>query len=212
MRTEVEVRNVQNIALSAKFGETGDLQHELRIKCVLDTGDMERILLMCKERVKSGAPIILMLVSPQAKMDLFVSQVDVEITGATRSAKRTPQPETVIEAPLLTEMVAIEDVNMTISEENGKDVFNCRIGELLGKADCPRDAILDVLMGQDVAHGFRLQDNAGLMVEQVEEFMTNKFPGTPALCRLLWALVNNSFDIPEDLDKPKRKKKEPVSV
>jgi len=201
----VEVRNVQNIALSAKFGETGDLQHELKIKCVLNTGDMERILLMLKERVKSGAPVIIQIASPQAKMDLFVSEVDYAAPKGKTSITNPEQKKAPEKTVAVLVMEAINDVDLLQDGDN----YSCRIGELLGKGDCPRDAILDVLMGQDVAHGFRIGES-GTIVEQIASYMREKFPPSDIMERLLWALANNDFNVPGDLSKPKRKAKDKI--
>jgi hypothetical protein len=72
MITEIKVKHVNGLKdARVKFGEMGDITYLLTFDIVLDPGDLERILMLFKQRI----PIHLTISSPQSKMDLHVSLI-----------------------------------------------------------------------------------------------------------------------------------------
>jgi hypothetical protein len=72
MITEVKVKHVNGLRdAKVKFGEMGDITHLLTFDVVLDPGDLERTLMLFKQRI----PINLTISSPQSKMDLKINLI-----------------------------------------------------------------------------------------------------------------------------------------
>jgi len=72
MQTEVKVKHVNGLKdARAKFGEMGDITYLLTFDVVLDPGDLERTLMLFKQRI----PINLTISSPQSKMDLKINLI-----------------------------------------------------------------------------------------------------------------------------------------
>lgn len=72
METKVQIKHVNDLkSAKAKFSDTGDLSYELAFDVLLDPGDLERILMLFKQRI----PIHLEVSSPQSRMDLKVNLI-----------------------------------------------------------------------------------------------------------------------------------------
>lgn len=70
MKQTVTIKHVNALkSCKAKFSDMGDLSHELTFDCLLDFGDLERLLIMFKQRI----PVYIEITSPQSRMDLKVS-------------------------------------------------------------------------------------------------------------------------------------------
>jgi len=69
MKQTVTIKHVNALkSARAKFSDMGDLSHELTFDCLMDFGDLERLLMMFKQRI----PVYIEIMSPQSKMDLKV--------------------------------------------------------------------------------------------------------------------------------------------
>ena len=72
MQTEIKVKHVNGLKdARVKFGEMGDITYLLTFDVVLDPGDLERTLMLFKQRI----PITLTISSPQSKMDLKINLI-----------------------------------------------------------------------------------------------------------------------------------------
>jgi len=72
METEIKVKHVNGLKdARVKFGEMGDITYLLTFDVVLDPGDLERTLMLFKQRI----PINLTISSPQSKMDLKINLI-----------------------------------------------------------------------------------------------------------------------------------------
>lgn len=76
METKIQVKHVNGLkSAKAKISEVGDLSHELTFDVLLAPGDLERILMLFKQRI----PIQIEISSPQSRMDLKVTLIsDIE--------------------------------------------------------------------------------------------------------------------------------------
>jgi hypothetical protein len=85
MITEIKVKHVNGLKdARVKFAEMGDITHLLTFDVVLDPGDLERTLMLFKQRI----PINLTISSPQSKIDLKINLIS-DTTPDNRPVDRT---------------------------------------------------------------------------------------------------------------------------
>jgi len=72
MESRIKIKHVNSLkSAKAKISDMGDLSHELTFDVLLDPGDMERLLMLFKQRI----PTYIEVWSPQSRMDLKVSLI-----------------------------------------------------------------------------------------------------------------------------------------
>lgn len=100
MQTEIKVKHINGLKdARIKFGEMGDLSYLLTFDVLLDPGDLERILILFKQRI----PVNLSISSPQSKMDLKISL----ISDTTVAEKSVVDPTTLTEVKEGVEATAV---------------------------------------------------------------------------------------------------------
>lgn len=72
MKTTITIKHVNGLRTAkAKISEVGDLSHELTFDVLLAPGDLERVLMLFKQRI----PVTIEVSSPQSRMDLKVALI-----------------------------------------------------------------------------------------------------------------------------------------
>lgn len=72
METRITIKHVNGLRTAkAKISEVGDLSHELTFDVLLAPGDLERVLILFKQRI----PVTIEVSSAQSRMDLKVALV-----------------------------------------------------------------------------------------------------------------------------------------
>lgn len=72
MEQKIKVKHINELkGVKAKISETGDISHELTFDVLLDYGDLERLLMMFKQKI----PVTMEISSPQSRMDLKVELI-----------------------------------------------------------------------------------------------------------------------------------------
>lgn len=72
MEARITIKHVNGLKTAkAKISDVGDLSHELTFDVLLDPGDLERVLMLFKQRI----PITIEVWSPQSRMDLRTTLV-----------------------------------------------------------------------------------------------------------------------------------------
>jgi len=72
MESRILIKHVNGLkSAKAKISDMGDLSHELTFDILLDPGDLERILMLFKQRI----PVTIEVWSPQSRMDLRTTLV-----------------------------------------------------------------------------------------------------------------------------------------
>ena len=90
MKTNIRIQHVNSLkSAKAKFSDMGDLSHELAFDVLLSPGDLERVLMLFKQRI----PVHIEISSPQSRMDLRVNLIQDTEEPATSVVDATTAEE-----------------------------------------------------------------------------------------------------------------------
>lgn len=91
MEARITIKHVNGLKTAkAKISDMGDLSHELTFDVLLDPGDLERVLMLFKQRI----PVTIEVWSPQSRMDLRTTLVQ----------DMDPQAEAIVDPTTLAEV------------------------------------------------------------------------------------------------------------
>lgn len=198
MRASVEFKDIVDVAIGTKINNDGELiaviKSEVKAPNPLDLARLAQML-------KSRLPMELHLISPQAAMDFYLigdgqvgKMYPEEMKSLPGGAMEIPCGQTL---PPLAPQTPFTPLSYDlVGDDDHEHPYRVKIGEKVGAGETPSDAVLEALFAANLIPAECKPDD---VIDHLLTTYENVEDGGN-LDKLVWILLNDSFDVPEEVE------------